>query len=489
MIILIADDERLIRFTVKSMLTDILGDGKATYLEAANGRDMVKVCAENKPDIALVDIKMPYMDGLTAIAECKEQSSNTEYVILSGYSDFEYAKKGIELGITNYLLKPAKESEVRDVVEKLLVKVASKKRDLNSQFQLRIMEGFSDYSMLGSIENDSKPDGYSYLCFTVYERAGAEKKNLLKIRQKELIDEIKKLCEEVVKRNGFYSVTTTEEGYPLIIFGADGELKEYVISQMNKCFIGYVLPDRFCLSVRFETDSITSICETCEVIDENMPVCNGFSSGRVYEIDEILKVSQEDAEFLIAIDSFLNAWESADGIACGELMNSIWRDHKDERLSVDMNNMGRFCSYVTGGQISGSSLHEMCESLVSQSELMYGQMEREDTDIIDQVKQYVQDYYMNDISISGIADKFDLTANYLSTMFHQKTGNKFIDYITQVRMEAAKKFLLKNQSASVQDIALMVGYNSARHFSTIFQKVTGETPSNYRKNVNQKIDS
>ena len=86
------------------------------------------------------------------------------------------------------------------------------------------------------------------------------------------------------------------------------------------------------------------------------------------------------------------------------------------------------------------------------------------------------------ISISQIADEFGLTANYLSTLFHRKTGGKFIDYLTNIRMEAAKKLLVQNVSATVQDVALMVGYNSARHFSSLFQKQTGETPSSYRKN-------
>ena len=58
---------------------------------------------------------------------------------------------------------------------------------------------------------------------------------------------------------------------------------------------------------------------------------------------------------------------------------------------------------------------------------------------------------------------------------------KLIDYLTQVRMEAAKKLLCENITASVQDIALMVGYNSSRHFSTLFQKQTGMTPSSYRR--------
>lgn len=116
---------------------------------------------------------------------------------------------------------------------------------------------------------------------------------------------------------------------------------------------------------------------------------------------------------------------------------------------------------------------------------MYQGIDGEERDIIEEVKRYIQRYYQNDISISQIADQFGLTANYLSTLFHRKTGGKFIDYLTKTRIEAAKKLLVQNVSATVQDVALMVGYNSTRHFSSLFPKQTGENPSLYRKNRRQ----
>ena len=75
MIVLIADDEKLVRFALKSMLKDILGESKDIFLEVANGQDMVAVCKERKPDVVFTDIRMPYMSGLDAIAECKKSDS------------------------------------------------------------------------------------------------------------------------------------------------------------------------------------------------------------------------------------------------------------------------------------------------------------------------------------------------------------------------------------------------------------------------------
>ena len=67
MIVLIVDDDRLVRFAIKSMLSEFMEDSTDLFLEAANGRDMVTVCSEKKPDVVFADISMPYMNGLDAI--------------------------------------------------------------------------------------------------------------------------------------------------------------------------------------------------------------------------------------------------------------------------------------------------------------------------------------------------------------------------------------------------------------------------------------
>ena len=133
-------------------------------------------------------------------------------------------------------------------------------------------------------------------------------------------------------------------------------------------------------------------------------------------------------------------------------------------------------------KMKGDSFKEFCRSFVDFSDTMYENVFAEENDLIEQIKKDIQENYMKDISISQLADKYHLTANYLSTIFHNKTGSKFIDYLTETRVYTAKSLLIKNATASVQDIAMMVGYNSARHFSTVFQKQTGVTPTAYRKN-------
>lgn len=482
MVILIADDDRLVRFSIKSMLGEILGDSGDIFIEAANGRDMVKLCQERKPDVAFVDIKMPYLSGLDAIGESRKYSGDTEYVIVSGYSDFEYAQRGIRLGVNEYILKPVDEDELRKVIDNLKEKLKIRKRASNSQFQLRVMEVFGNHSMSMEEEVIDGESKQQYLNFVVYVKSNIRNRTTSKEKQQALISRMKSLGEDLVAQKGNYAIPVTKDGFPCCVFGVREDQKEYILSHVRKVILDEKnkMDESFWYVIWFEQNRLEEVSRICDQLDQEVYIGMNYCSGSLNSFEEV-QLSDKNLEFLDRIDQLMNAWEMADGMACNEIMNQLWRTYKDEILDVNLKNVSAYCAYMVGSALADDTLKNFCKSLVDKSDQMYGKVANEESDMIEQVKKYIQEYYMNDISISQIADYYQLTANYLSTVFHRKTGSKFIDYLTQVRMEAAKKLLLKNASVSVQDIALMVGYNSARHFSTLFQKTTGETPSAYRK--------
>lgn len=117
--ILIVDDERLVRFSLRSMLEES-GPGRFEVVEASNGAEMIRSFEEVVPDVALVDIKMPGMDGLTAIETIdEEQRKRTAWVILTAQQTFDAAQRAIRLGASDYLLKPVDPDSLLRVVENL----------------------------------------------------------------------------------------------------------------------------------------------------------------------------------------------------------------------------------------------------------------------------------------------------------------------------------------------------------------------------------
>lgn len=112
--VLIADDEQIIRRGLRAMLEK---DSAISVIgEAEDGELALRLCTELHPDLALVDINMPFLDGLSFIEQLMAITPSTVVIVISGHDDFEYAQKAIELGVFAYLLKPVKETKLLDTV-------------------------------------------------------------------------------------------------------------------------------------------------------------------------------------------------------------------------------------------------------------------------------------------------------------------------------------------------------------------------------------
>ena len=150
--ILIADDEELVRAGLKDTLLTI--KPAADVFEAVNGRDLIKKVKSFFPEICFVDIRMPGISGLEAIEQLTGEFPDIIWIILSGYSDFDYARKALNLGAIDYLLKPASENEVAAALEKAI------ERRVDSQMLKR--EKF-EYHVSGILNNSSSAEFDDYL--------------------------------------------------------------------------------------------------------------------------------------------------------------------------------------------------------------------------------------------------------------------------------------------------------------------------------------
>ena len=117
--LMIADDEKWVRTTIKTIIPFEKLD-VSLVCEASNGIEALELCHQHNPDILLTDIMMPGLTGLDLIKELRECSPGVKIAVISGYSDFEYAKAAMKYGITDYLLKPVDELELLHVIERFI---------------------------------------------------------------------------------------------------------------------------------------------------------------------------------------------------------------------------------------------------------------------------------------------------------------------------------------------------------------------------------
>ena len=108
------------------------------------------------------------------------------------------------------------------------------------------------------------------------------------------------------------------------------------------------------------------------------------------------------------------------------------------------------------------------------------QMSRTDKSVVEEATEYIQNYYMNNISLADLAERVHLNQSYLSDLFKRENGVSFKDYLTGVRIGKAKE-LLKNSNYKLAEIAVRTGYNDVKNFSKIFKKTIGITPMEFRK--------
>lgn len=117
--VLIADDEAVVRRGIVNGI-DWAALGCIVVGEAANGLEGIEVSQQNAPDLIITDVRMPQMDGLSMMTELRRRGSRAHVIVLTAYSDFEYARKAIGFGAEEYLLKPFDNEELIRAVNKVL---------------------------------------------------------------------------------------------------------------------------------------------------------------------------------------------------------------------------------------------------------------------------------------------------------------------------------------------------------------------------------
>jgi two-component system response regulator YesN len=130
------------------------------------------------------------------------------------------------------------------------------------------------------------------------------------------------------------------------------------------------------------------------------------------------------------------------------------------------------------------SLDEIVQTLLDNIlrfiEDFYSMKTKEYSKPVQMIIEYILNHYREPIKLADVAELVHFHPNYLSEIFHNETDMTFSDFLTETRLDAAKK-LLRNINYSISDIAIDVGFNDTKYFSRIFRKTIGVTPSEYRK--------
>lgn len=503
--------------------------------EASDGEMALPLIQKTRPDVLLTDIKMPFMDGLSLSRLVHQEFPETKIIIISGYDDFEYARQAIAVGVEQYLLKPITRVNLQKVLTDLKTKIETEREQRHYQekfqnesreyeqfsrtnFFVKVFEGRMPvqdiYEEASKLSLKINAPCYNLLMFNLMEKRagenmGFESEDFARKRE-ELLHYFVRYPENLVFR---WNVNT----YGVLIKGSMEQMKEladkYLENVERICRPAEEVLDWYAVvGEPVERLSLLAECYskvnhlfayrflmphvhifTKEVTEDYMPHREG---GRICDIDSskmdpelirdfLLRGSKEDIpEF---VDSYLMAVQDA-------LQSRMFQDYLVlhvhfvtlayvESIGCDKE---EFMSDSGDGQIQDRNLtmEEIAPyirgMLDKAMELRDRESDNQSKRVLKKALDYIEENYSQEtLSLNSVAGEVNVSANYFSAIFSQAMQVTFIEYVTQKRMEKAKK-LLKQTDRHSGDIALDVGYKDPHYFSFVFKKTQGCTPREYR---------
>lgn len=484
--IIIADDERLIRYYTQSLIAELMNEPYQIF-EAANGKAFLDSCIKHSPDIAFVDIKMPYLDGISAIEEARASCPNTTFVVLTAYADFSYAKRCIQLGVTEYILKPIEREALEQVLNKLKRNINKKVSFDNLKFQHKVISLFNNpsFKKANKTAEEQIDEAHSnYFEFFIQCRNYDEMYHSI---YSKLSTELSDFAENMVRSGNESVLFHSKAGNLALVIQNVKENQSYIIHSINMILNAYNLNSSCSIScLSTNASNLILLYENVEMINQRYCCIFANKTGTVLDIQtETAFLQHVDFVFLELISKIISAYLDGNEPEYTIHIKKVLLNTPFNQLHISFDRLQHYVNKIMGLSLKEQNPKQFFKALLVLGDNLKINVNQTSFDKIDSIKKYIDQNYMKDISIASVAEIYNLTPNYVSKLFHEKIGTKFTDYLTQIRIYNAKILLSSNNDISIKEVSSMVGYNSPRYFTNIFYKLVNVYPSDYKKSLNR----
>lgn len=521
--VIIADDENLICRLVQA-LVDWTALDMEVVATAENGLEALEYIGKYEPDILITDIRMPGCDGLELIKQAREKKAELEIVVISGYAHFEYARTAMSYGVENYILKPIKQEELLETLQRIRNRLDERKQEKNirqsfvrSQNDLnRLREGLIKdiFSQNKTFSRKVLEETYHFIVEDGYcqafvlkidcdmEKTEDASFRVIQDKAKELFEAcMAPVCEEYIL--GFLDHT----GYGIVNYLPSD--KPEVRRQMheflhqlegNKHLLGDVEFSLGLGSMEEETEKLPEsmekarlaveerVLEGCGRLLETVPPSSGVRKQNL--MDKYVKAAEHSIEVLDVEGVFLadeNLQNSIMEVAdiCGrEVLEIVLMAGKFFLLRMGAEDAEQMQQAFEAQCMQCGTIRDLFAVLKKlQQRTILDKMEKQESESsrpIRIAKQYIMQNFDKNITLEEVCEYVGFSPAYFSTMFKKECGEGFAKYLTRVRMEEAKN-LLRETTMPVSEVCEKVGYNDRKHFTHTFHKMTGVNPAEFRK--------
>lgn len=499
---------------------------------AYHGKAAIEICLKEKPELVICDVEMPYANGIEVLRQIHDHRIFCAFAFLTAHESFQYAQEAIRLGAFNYITKPFVMTDViadiTEMIDYVNNRIERNKKtsaelkektekgvtdEINSIFR-SIRDGFwgNDKEKIQlAVEHRKLPiiTDISYYTVTVIGDVGgkeAEGWNMLTLRYG-----FRYLAQEAIasRLDWRYMIFDPDSQYEIlqIFLPTENlsleELKKRCssfirVSNQNMqilpvCYIGGPVPfeelsiaSEWKLQAQKDRLRYGQIIQAGEIEDER-----GVASYDNEKMLELIK-SEDKSKFMSEIGIMTTQMamgENGSDRMIAELHHDILQTFyqcltDNGILAHDlfgdtvMRELDRNAERSVFDLISFSShLFDVTISKMSA---------KDDVSIIAQVKHFIEQHYKQDINRDEISQSVFVTPNYLSKRFREETGVSLREYINRLRIDEAKRLLLTTDKP-ISTIALDMGFGNISYFSTVFKKITGMSPAEYRNRTEEQV--
>lgn len=514
--VMIVDDEHLIREGLKNAVP-WSQYGMEVAAVAENGEEGLALAEECQPDLVVTDICMPFMGGLEMAEQLLKKRPDTVLLILTSYDEFEYARKALQLGAADYILKPVDLEALGSILEGAQQKCGQIQQRHSSvgASMSDVIHGRKDAAQLRtSLEKAGMAAEQIYCCMLFKLLGfGFAQSVLPPDGLRDFLQQFGALLAEC------------SNGQELLLEGQEDDGRYLVILGGGSAGAVQGAADQLCRNVRLKErirDDYPLLCAISDLAEGEEQLVTAYRQCK-----EILRTSflYDDTRFIryCDLDRGQNKAEdisgSMDAFADALRTFDAWTIQKElEEISANIRGSGRdsllygyvfvaaaFSSILKTAQEVGVEMEDFLGELTEEyhdilrMDSFSSQMQKigelagkmcriieknknsPHTSVIQRAKSCVDSNYMDStLTLRRVSAEVHMSPSYFSIVFKQTVGKSFITYLTDLRMERAA-YLLQHTSQKVYEVSYAVGYDNPTYFSTLFKKNFGVGPVEYRQ--------
>lgn len=470
---------------------------------AENGLEGLKAVREYRPDLVISDIKMPVMGGLEMLEKIVEEGIVLQTILLTGYSDFEYARRALKLQVVEYVLKPLEVENFLEVLERVEGNIKKSRAQRVSPEQL-----LWTY-LSGSQEESGKVEPFLKEALQTDERTQVSlflisPCSLANETSIEMMKQTSSLLDNLCMENYYVFPFVRQQGYVVMLVDTERNRNLFQIFrtrvlhslwQISECHCSYgviygldelkakiqELRDMIQYGFSLPEETIISRELVSSIQYKEVPYPDYLEQSMLREIrngnyEKVLSIGEQFAQTVIdspakpaCIREYVMRFAAGILRMSGEIRGNM---EKENNASYIMENIAR--------STSAREVRYQLEKIMKAAANNEEEFTITENGMILNVIAFIRNNYQRDIALSEAAELCGVTPEYLCRIFNRETGVNFTSFLQNFRISTAKRLLLSG-NYKIYEVSEMVGFHDQKYFVKIFKKLCGVTPSEFKR--------